>query len=194
MMTLHVLPEGVRQRGLPTLRRAGLAVVLLTLSTCTVPAARPPAPTAIACGSPSPVDPQRHLAVVGPLLFAGGFGPHAIVGDFEPGVATKVGITALRHLSVPVELRGWDCASGQPLRFWYKDGYPFALGSTVSAAQLATTGDLVAVLEPTDQNIYPGYMLFTHAGLWKVAVTQNGQPPRSVVFAVLPWNRPPGST
>lgn len=97
---------------------------------------------------------------------------------------TIVAISARRPLAAPVTLEGWDCASGQRLRFWY--GHPDNPFSSlpVSAAQLARTGDLVATLRPSRRTGYPGYMLFTHPGRWKVAVFQGNRQSGEVVFQV----------
>ena len=55
----------------------------------------------------------------------------------------------------------------------------------VSQAELASAGDLEAVLAPNAQGMYPGYMLFTRTGPWKVEVRQDNQVVGSVVFDVL---------
>lgn len=165
------------------LRGALLAAFFLTLAGCARPFAAAPLSS---CGPPSALDPHFHLAVAGSLVFAAGLGTtHAIVGDFAPGIPAKVGITALHPLTTALALEGWDCATGQRLRFWYHPGSNPFQSVPVSSARLADTGDLVAVLLPDAQGMYPGYMLFTHSGLWKVVVRQGGQVLRSVVFDVL---------
>ncbi len=163
-----------------------VAIFLLALVACTRPfgAASPPS----RCGPPSPIDPRFHVAVAGPLVFYGGLDTtHAIVGDFAPGIPAKVGISALHPITTPLTLEGWDCASGKRLRFWYHPGSPFD-SVPVTAAQLAAAGDLTAVLPPDDRGFYPGYILFTHPGNWKVEVRQGDQMLGSVVFDVLDPN------
>ena len=163
---------------------------LVTLSACARPftAAPPPmlTPSPLLCAVSSPVDPQLHVPAAGPLLFYAHAGPetHAIVGDFQAGLPTKVAISARQPLTTPVTLEGWDCTSGQRLRFWYgHPDNPFP-SLPVSAAQLVPTGDLVATLQPSGRTGYPGYMLFTHPGRWKVDVFQGQQRSGELVFRV----------
>jgi hypothetical protein len=113
----------------------------------------------------------------------------AAIADFVPGYPTKVLILPFTSLQAAVTLQGWRCADGQPLRFWYGGGVPFT-SLPASEAVLASTGDLVATLEPQPtpsmggRMSYPGYMLFTAPGAWKVVVRRNGSVLGSVVFFV----------
>jgi len=109
---------------------------------------------------------------------------HAIVGDFEPGIPTKVGVGVVHPITTAVTMEGWECATGQPLRFWYKECCPFA-SLPVAESQLAVTGDLQAVLAPGASQGYPGYMLFTRPGLWKVTVKQGDQILGAVILQVV---------
>lgn len=163
------------------------------------------APTAIACGDPTPVVKlgSGYAAPAGPLLFAGRFrGGRAEITDFKPG-PYKVPIHPQTALEAPVTMQGWRCSDGHPLRFWYKDrGDPFW---EIQHESLETVGDLIATLEPagvsaSDQVVdplgevhtrlggirigYGGYILFTSPGTWKVSVLQQGHVLGSVVFLV----------
>jgi len=90
------------------------------------------------------------------------------------------------RLESPLSLQGWRCPDGKPLRFWYREGLPFA-EVPVSRKALETTGDLIAPLEPHDRSIdYTGYMLLTSTGTWDVAVFSNGRAIGHVVIEVVP--------
>jgi hypothetical protein len=163
-----------------------LAGALLALPACAQRRGGAQATGPIGCATPSPVDPVARAPVAGPLIFYGysGKSTHAIVGDFEPGVPTKVGIGVIHTLTAPVTLEGWECATGEGLRFWYKECCPFP-STPVTTTQLASTGDLVAMLKSGAAQGYPGYMLFTRPGLWKVSVRQGDQVLGSVVLQVV---------
>ncbi len=163
-----------------------VAVALLLLPACAQRPRGVQAASPIDCPSPSPVDPTVREPVAGPLIFYGynGATTHAIIGDFAPGVPTKVGLGVTHTLTAPVTLEGWECATGNRLRFWYKECCPFTT-TPVTPTQLAATGDLVAVLQADAAQGYPGYMLFTRPGLWKVSVSQGDYILGSVVFQVV---------
>jgi hypothetical protein len=177
-------------RGLGATIAAGL--LLVALVGCTRPGTKL-ADQSANCGVPSPIDPAVRYPTAGPLVFHGAAGlqTHAVVNDFLPYEPTKVSISLLHPLAAPVELRGWDCTTGQPLRLWYHlDGSVLFPNLTydhrrVTTAQLASSGDLVATLPPTSGEGYPGYMLFTHAGRWKVTVAQGGRTLGAAVLQVI---------
>src|SRR5205814_1762472 len=83
-------------------------------------------------------------------------------------------ILVRRPLRAPVTLRGRRCSDGKALRFWYRAeaGEPPGAGSS---SQLEQEGDLVAQLHAGEPPItqpalgYPGYMLFSAPGKWKVS-------------------------
>ncbi len=152
-----------------------------------------PAPTAIACGDPTPLVKvgQGYAAPAGPLRFAGSFrAGRAEIGDFRPGVPYKLPIQLQLGLETPLTLQGWRCSDGHALRFWYrKSGDPF--WELQHGKTLETLGDLIATLEPAGVSEpgqpppgYGGYFLFTNLGKWKVSVAQQGQLLGSVVFLV----------
>jgi len=103
---------------------------------------------------------------------------------------TKVLIFVRRPLRAPITLRGRRCSDGRALRFWYRadDGEPPGAGSS---SQLEQAGDLVAQLHPGEPPItqpalgYPGYVLFSAPGRWKVSARQNGRLVGTVVFRVV---------
>lgn len=186
--------ESALESSSPFRRGIGAAIVAGLLLLALVGCIRPGTTStdqSLSCGAPSPIDPTVRYPTAGPLVFHGASGlqTHAVVNDFLPYEPTKVGISLLHPLAAPVDLRGWDCTTGQPLRFWYHlDGNAlFATPSqrSVTTAQLASSGDLVATLPPTSGEGYPGYMLFTHAGLWKVTVDQGGRTLGAAVFQVI---------
>lgn len=155
----------------------------------------PPA-RAATCGHPSELvsysDNQNWRgAVAGPLFFSA-FKPGqsaAVLSDYVPGFPYKVLAQPMRPLSKPVNLRGSNCLTGEPLRFWYRDGVPFA-HLPAPQAEFAVAGDLVATLSPIPSDTsgepsgHTGYMLFSGPGQWKVSVEESGTVAGSVVFLV----------
>lgn len=142
------------------------------------------------CGPPSPLRPESSIesepaARVGQLLFlALGSGPRAETA-YIPGYPTKELLHLTEGLESPLALQGWRCSDGRPLRFWYREGLPFA-EVPVSRKALETTGDLIAPLEPHDRSIdYTGYMLFTSTGTWDVAVLSGDRVIGHVVIEVV---------
>jgi len=150
-------------------------------------AARPTA--ALVCGKPSRL---RHVspaigpaARAGPLwLVTGATGSRAVVelqGDYPTLVyPTKVLIGVQRPLRAPITLRGRRCSDDRRLRFWYHppgSGLPEAS----SPEDLERMGDVVAMLTAGEPPItvpglgYPGYMLFSGPGKWKVSARRGGR-------------------
>jgi len=150
-------------------------------------AGRPTA--ALVCGKPSRL---RHVspaigpaARAGPLwLVTGATGSRAVVelqGDYPTLVyPTKVLIGVQRPLRAPITLRGRRCSDDRRLRFWYHppgSGLPEAS----SPEDLERMGDVVAMLTAGEPPItvpglgYPGYMLFSGPGKWKVSARRGGR-------------------
>ncbi len=184
-----------------------VSALVLFISGCSAPpppsgkgvSSSSPAPTAIACGDPTPLVKfgPGYAAPAGPLLFA------EPPGDFRPGVPRKVPIQPRVALETPVTLQGWRCSDGHPLRFWYRQrGDPY--WELQHGKTLETLGDVIATLEPAGVSEasevvdasgevhkrfagpigYGGYLLFTCPGKWKVSVVQQKQLLGSVVFLV----------
>jgi hypothetical protein len=117
-----------------------------------------------------------HRALVGSLRFGFYTDPRSPLPTrahsfFEPGYPTKVLIWRDRRKPARrLELHGFDCETGKSLRFWYRDGDPFA-SLPASEEQLETTGDLTQVIPRGVRELH-GYMLFGRAGKWRVNVWQ----------------------
>src|SRR5262249_55211106 len=157
----------------------GAAVLLgVLLVTASCPAA------GLVCGKPSrvrSVSPAVGPAArAGPLRFVVPPGPRAVVElapDYPALVSpTKILIYVERPLRAPVPPRGRRCSDGRPLRFFSRNpGDPRAPPPAGSAADLERTGDRVATLAAGEPPTvvpalgYPGYMLFSAPGKWKVS-------------------------
>ena len=173
------------------------ALLVIGLSAC-VPALAPtpsPAPSASSavirpCGTPSPAvaDPKGVTSPgnrLGPLLIVSGFVGAGSPAQTPIGSPTKVLIHVLDPLPQPVTISGARCSDGQPLRFWYAGGPPFALGPSstpVPEQVLAQTGDLTFTISQVSD--YPGYMLFTTNGSWRVLAQIAGRDVGEIVIAV----------
>jgi len=155
--------------------------------------------TAPACGRPTRlkhVSPAVGAAArAGPIWFIPGVTSTRAIIQLLPRYPeelypTKVLIFVRRLLRAPVTLRGRRCLDGKALRFWYRAeaGEPPGAGSS---GQLEQEGDLVAQLHAGEPPItqpalgYPGYMLFSAPGKWKVSAWQNGRLVGTVVFRVV---------
>jgi len=114
---------------------------------------------------------------VGPLFFTG-FEPstrQAVIPDFDPKYPTKVVIQPTDPLKEPLSLQGRRCLNGERLRFKYGASWNVPV-ATLQPAGAADTGTPVG---------YGGYMLFTAAGTWEIAVTDSkNQAVGSAVFMV----------
>jgi hypothetical protein len=141
------------------------------------------------CGRPSLLKREESIesepaARVGPLLFVLGGGPRAETAYLR-GYPTKELLHLTEGVESPLSLQGWRCPDEKPLRFWYREGPPFA-EVPVPRNALETTGDLIARLEPHDRSIdYTGYMLFTSTGIWDIAVLSEGRVTGHVVIKVI---------
>ncbi len=162
------------------LRRTAVVVALLLVGTG--------GPTAaLVCGKASRL---RHVSpAVGPAVRAG---PLSLVvgsaarsraveelGPDYPALVspTKVLIHVRRPLRAPITLRGRRCSDGRPLRFFYRNvGDLRDLPQAGPAVDLQRMGDRVAALAAGEPPItvpglgFPGYMLFSGPGKWKVSV------------------------
>jgi hypothetical protein len=117
---------------------------------------------------------------MGNLLWVG-------VYPYQPGYPTKTIVVAQRAIEGRVTLRGWDCASGNRLRFWYREGSPF-LHLPVTAAALRRTGSLTATwTSPWRKKAMTGlYLMFWHEGLWKLTVYHRRHKLGSAIVQALP--------
>ena len=156
----------------------GTALVLVLVFGTGTPTA------ALLCGKPSrlrQVSPGP-AARAGPLwLVTGARGPRAVaelLPDYPTLVyPTKVLIGVHRPLRAPITLRGRRCSDDRPLRFFYRNtGDTRDLPDAGPASELEHMGDRVATLAAGEPPItvpglgYPGYMLFSGPGNWKVSV------------------------
>lgn len=124
---------------------------------------------AIRCGAPPPVDPSAPLGRAVPL----GRSVWLSVYPFRSGYPTKTIVKARHPLRRRITIRGWNCATGSSLRFWYRNGsLPFA-HLPVTAAKLRGTGTLSATFG-TGVSVRMGYFMFWRSGLWKIVAYQSG--------------------
>jgi len=97
------------------------------------------------------------------------------VYPFASGSPTKTIVMAQSRLARPVVLRGWNCASGSPLRFWYREGLPFT-HLPVTPAELRRTGSLSPTFGPWPvRGMRGGYFMFWTTGLWKIVAYRDGR-------------------
>jgi hypothetical protein len=71
-------------------------------------------------------------------------------------------------------LRGYHCATGLPLRFWYRnEALRFSPGFPTTDAELRQNGDLGVRFPATKKlrGTYVGYMLFWAPGDWRFVLT-----------------------
>jgi hypothetical protein len=137
---------------------------------------------ALTCGRPTPVDrsaPIGRAIPFGRLLWLG-------VYPFTPGYPTKAVVMARRPLSRAVAIGGWNCASGEVLRVWYREGVPF-VRMPVSVAELKQTGDRHASFGPWPSGaMRGGYLLFWRSGRWKLVAVKDGHEIASVIVRTAP--------
>jgi len=149
--------------------------------------------TAPACGRPTRL---KHVspavgagARAGPIWFIPGVTSTRAIIQLLPRYPEELYPTKVL-IFVRRPLRGRRCSDGKALRFWYRadDGEPPGAGSS---SQLEQVGDLVAELQAGEPPItqpalgYPGYILFSAPGKWKVSAWQNGRLVGTVVFRVV---------
>ena len=170
------------------MRRAS-RVGVVVLAAVAVGATRAPAAPLVRCGVPSRLAASGHPEV-GRLVF--GFYTNGTNTSgyarsvFERGYPTKVLLWAKRRrpVATPFVLRGWSCSTGRRLRFWYRrSGPPFAT-VPVTQQDLERTGDLAPALANRSYGEFRGYMLFSHAGRWKISVWQRSRLLGSILVQV----------
>ena len=148
--------------------RAVLAATLATAALAGVPQTAGSART-VQCGGPTPIDrsaPIGRARPLGNVLWLG-------VYPFTSGYTTKVLVMAQRRIG-KISIRGWNCANGARLRFWYRDGGPPTVGPS-PAATIRKTGTLRTSFGPWDAaTARGGYFMFWRPGLWKI-VAYRGQ-------------------
>jgi hypothetical protein len=134
------------------------------------------------CASATPIDPSAPLGRAVPL----GDVLWLAVYPYAPGHPTKAIVWARRPLAARVVLRGWDCATGRRLRFWYREGQPFQR-LPASAAAMRRRGSLSATFGPWPaQAMTGGYLMFWRAGLWKIVAYEGGAPVGTVTVRAAP--------
>jgi hypothetical protein len=147
-----------------------LSVVVLVGSGCSPGTTRGTlAATPASCPSPPPNpagDATRTR--IGPIWIAGFDSTNPPTVSWKRGYPTKLLLQEAEPISTVLELTGWACSNGKPLRFWYHDGLPFS-SLPASDEAMASAGDATAKLDFTSQpNDRTGYMLFTNSGRWVV--------------------------
>ena len=119
-----------------------------------------------------------------------------VVADYVRAVPTKAPVQLGARLRAPIPLRGWNCATGERLRFCYFPGcqHPIpGLGTRLryDAAEVKAMGDLQALLPPgAPGDSYVGDLLFWQPGLYKVSGYQHDRLVGTVVFGVPTAARP----
>jgi hypothetical protein len=125
----------------------------------------------ISCGPAAPFDhsaPLGRAVAVRDVLWLG-------IYPFDSGYPTKTNVMAQRSIRGRIVLRGWNCATGSKLRFWYREGPPFEHLPVTSAA-LRHTGSLGATFGPWPAKaMRGGYLMFWRAGLWKIVAYQDSR-------------------
>ena len=183
-----------------TARALSVVVGVMALSVGAASGSSGPAP----CGPPSPLRTVPTGTVgpgvrAGPIWFVAGRTIRLVPRYPEAVYPTKVLIQAPKPpLQADLTLRGFECASGIPLRFWYptrgEPRYPLAELGPASSEELRQAGSVVAVLhrarhaQPTKRNgpltDYRGYILFSQPGMWKVVVRRGTRVLGTAIFRV----------
>jgi hypothetical protein len=124
----------------------------------------------LACGPRTPVDTAAPIGRAVPLAGKLWLGLY----PYQSGYPTKVVVMAQRKIRVAVVLRGWNCATGKPLRFWYRERNP---GAPLSTDALRRRGQLQVTFGPWEARaMRGGYFMFWRAGPWKIVAYQRGRP------------------
>jgi hypothetical protein len=152
----------------------------------------------IDCGAPTPVSEVPLVGAgeavrAGPLWFDG-IGPNATLDGYPDAIhATKMVIYAPKRPTSTFTVRGFECATGRSLRFWYPrpdHGSPLPT-PTAASDVLRRSGTLTAVLYRFGQGDfrnyppgldYHGYILFAAPGTWKVTVRSGSRILGSAIF------------
>jgi hypothetical protein len=100
----------------------------------------------------------------------------------RPPYPTKVLIHRVGVFRGSLLLAGYNCHDGRPLRCWYRTRATLPAGSIRRLSE----GDRAAVLRfyPAPVTGHPGYVLFTEAGRWNVAVSKGTTVVGNVVINV----------
>ena len=137
--------------------------------------------TAAACGSPSRVGSFGKAgrgAELGPLVLAFNDGAGRAKKVYATGFPTRVVIRGRMARRSDLTLRGYNCDSGLPLRFWYrKEPLTFALGFPTTNEELQQKGDRTVRFPATTKvgGTYSGYMLFWAPGDWRLVLSGAGR-------------------
>jgi hypothetical protein len=142
----------------------------------------PASKDAMNCGPATASDasaPIGRAAPVGDVLWLG-------IYPFTSGYPTKVIVEAQRSIG-RVSIRGWNCATAAPLRFWYRESGPPFQEVPVRAAVLRKTGDLQPTFGPwSAQAARGGYFMFWRGGRWKIVCYRRGRRIASAVVVASP--------
>lgn len=136
--------------------------------------------TAAACGSPSRVasfGKAGRGAALGPLVLAFNDGTGRAAKTYVTGFPTGVVIRGRMARRSDLTLRGYNCDSGLPLRFWYRnEPLTFPLGFPTTEEKLQQKGDQSVRFPATKKlgGTYSGYMLFWTAGDWRLVLSGAG--------------------
>ena len=137
--------------------------------------------TAAACGSPSRVGSFGKAgrgAELGPLVLPFNDGAGRAAKIYVTGFPTRVVIRGRMARRSDLTLRGYNCDSGQPLRFWYRnEPLTFPLGFPTTEEELQHKGDLSVKFPATKKlgGTHSGYMLFWTAGDWRLVLSGRGR-------------------
>ena len=146
--------------------------------------------TAAACGAPSPVGSFGQAgrgAALGPLVLPFNDGAGTAARLYVPGFPTRVVMRGRLARRSDLTLRGYQCDSGLPLRFWYRsEPLTFPRGFPTTEDELRQKGDLSLRFPVTKKlrGTYSGYMLFWAAGDWRLVLSAGGTTVASVVVRV----------
>lgn len=145
---------------------------------------------AAACGSPSPVASYGRAgrgAALGPLVLPFNDGTGRAEQIYVTGFPTQVVIRGRMARKSDLTLRAYQCASGLPLRFWYRsDPLTFPDGFPTTEDELRHKGDLSVRFPATKKlrGTYSGYMLFWAPGNWRLVLSAGRTTVASVVVHV----------
>jgi hypothetical protein len=181
-------PHGLQRRS----GRIGAGIALLAATVAVVLVAgraarhNPLSDHQVICATPtstwSPTTPTQvgapGAAKVGPLTFHPAYLPD------PSGPPTRVILHSVEDIAPGLTMTGWNCGTGQALRFWYPPyGDDGELPKPVS--QAPAQGELtVTVPRLASGNDLIGYMLFPKAGRWDVEVWRGNSLVGNIVFAL----------
>ena len=137
--------------------------------------------TAAACGPPSRVGSFGKAgrgAELGPLVLAFNDAAARARKVYSTGFPTRVTIRGRLARRSDLILRGYNCDSGLPLRFWFRnEPLTFPLGFPATEEELQQRGDLSVKFPATNKlgGARSGYMLFWTAGDWRLVLSGPGR-------------------